>query len=103
MHGTTATIPPESPPIFAGAHEALTIDVCIPADVYIYAHFGGRAFVPCREVVLSGSFSCLQLFHYCDIACRKAWNRNKMWITVRLYVLPRAFAVTNVELAFPTC
>ena len=27
MHGTTATIPPESPPIFTGAHEALTIDV----------------------------------------------------------------------------
>ena len=57
MRGTMATISPESPPIFAGAHEALTIDVCIPADVYIYAHFGGRAFVPCREVVLFGRFS----------------------------------------------
>ena len=57
MRGTMATISPESPPIFAGAHEALTIDVCIPADVYICAHFGGRAFVPCREIVLSGRFS----------------------------------------------
>ena len=91
MHGTTATIPPESPPFFAGAHEALTIDLSLVE----------------RLSCLGGSqLNCLQLLytiHYCDIACRKAWNRNKMWITVRLYVLPRAFAVTNVELAFPTC